>query len=104
MPKNKKATKKKSVNKPITRSSSSNKSLDSIYILKLTVYLILGSQWVHFVNQAGKPTISLPLGAIAAILLATHDRLKIDRKIEYAVILVSMFIGYFLPAGLTVVI
>lgn len=106
MPKTK--TKKASLKaKP---SQSKNKKapteLDSVYILKLTVYLILGSQWVHFTitNGSGGMNFSLPLGAVFGLLLATHDRFKIDRKIEYAVILIAMLIGFWLPTGLSVVI
>ncbi|MCA9344252.1 hypothetical protein KC946_00285 [Candidatus Saccharibacteria bacterium] len=108
MPKTKTKSKRKSTKTKTSKSKYKRQpaELDSVYILKLTVYLILSSQWIHFTTTAGSGgmNFSLPLGAVLGLLLATHDRFKIDRKIEYAVILIAMLIGFWLPTGLSVVI
>lgn len=75
---------------------------DSIYILKMVLYLILGSQWLRLTY--GDLTIPLPVGLLVGLLLARSDRLNLDRKIAYAILLVSMFIGFWLPLGLELVI
>jgi len=74
---------------------------DSVYILKLVLYLILGAQWVRITK--GSVTVPIPYGAIIGLVFAGHDHFKIDRKIEYALLLVSMFVGFWLPIGLEIV-
>jgi hypothetical protein len=72
---------------------------DSTYFLKLVMYLIVSSLWIR-VQQSGGGEIPIPAGAIIALIFATHDHFQIDRKIEFALILVSMFIAFWLPIGL----
>ena len=76
------------------------KESDSLYFLKLVLYLIIGSQWLRITN--GDMQIPIPIGLIIGILFARTDRFQIDRKIEYALLLVSMFIGFWLPLGLVI--
>ena len=76
--------------------------LDSVYFLKLIMYLILGSQWVR-VTKSGFQ-LPLPYGLMIGLLFARHDRFQIDRKIEYAILLIAMFIGFWLPIGYEIVI
>jgi hypothetical protein len=76
--------------------------LDSVYLLKMVVYLLLGSFWVHFSNTAQTTQIPIPLGLIAGVFLARRERFQIDRKLEYAILLMAMFIGFWLPIGLTI--
>ena len=83
-------------------SKKSRREPDSIYVLKLVIYMILGAQWLKIMVSGGDNQIPVPAGALIAIALASHDRFKIDRKIEYAVILVAMFIGFWLPLGLEI--
>lgn len=73
--------------------------LDSIYLLKLALYLIIGAQWVRFQNAAGTTEVPIPLGLIVGMLFAAHDHFKIDRKIEFAVLLVAMFVGFWTQVG-----
>lgn len=74
--------------------------LDSTYILKLVLYLILGSQWLYVVNTTGSWQIPLPLGLVIGLMFASHDHFRIDRKVEYAVLLVAAFVGYWAQVGL----
>jgi len=75
---------------------------DSVYILKLVMYLILGAQWMRITK--GTMTVPIPYGAIIGFIFAGHDHFRIDRKIEYALLLVAMFVGFWLPMGLEIVI
>lgn len=73
--------------------------LDSVYLLKLVLYLIVGAQWIRFESAAGTTQVPIPFGLIIGLLFAAHDHFKIDRKIEFAVLLVAMFIGFWSQVG-----
>lgn len=73
--------------------------LEAVYLLKLVLYLILGSLWVK-VSNGENIEIGLPVGFAIGLLFTTHEHFRIDRKIEYAVLLVAMLVGYFAPYGL----
>ena len=75
--------------------------LDSVYLLKLVIYMVLGSFWVRLSLESGVE-IPIPLGALFGLIYASHDHFAIDRKIEYAVLLVAMFVGFWLPIGITI--
>jgi hypothetical protein len=72
---------------------------DSVYFLKLVLYLILGSMWVK-ITKGDTTQIPIPVGLIIGLVFTTHEHFKIDRKIEYAVLLVAMLIGFWAPIGL----
>jgi hypothetical protein len=72
---------------------------DSGYFLKLVLYLILGSLWIK-VSDGQTWQIPIPAGLIVGLLFATHDHFKIDRKIEYAVLLIATLIGFWAPIGI----
>ncbi len=81
-----------------TKQKTSKSSFESAYFLKLTLYLILGSFWLRI--GIGNWQLPIPTGLIIGLLLARNDRFKIDRKIEYAVLLIAMFIGFWTPLGI----
>ncbi len=74
--------------------------LDSVYVLKLVMYLILGTLWLRIgrVNN----TVPIPVGLAIGVLFAMHDHFKIDRKIEYAVLLIAMLVGFWSQIGLII--
>jgi len=72
---------------------TSSKELDSVYFLKLVMYFLFGTFWVHASTSSW--IIPLPLGFFVGMAFASHDHFQIDRKIEYAVLLVAMFLTYF---------
>lgn len=76
--------------------------LDSIYLLKMVLYLILGSFWVKLGNSGDTWQIPVPVGLFIGLLLASRERFQIDRKLEYAILLMAMFIGFWLPLGLSI--
>jgi hypothetical protein len=78
--------------------------LDSVYLLKMVLYLILGSQWLRFVDSGNTWQVPIPLGLIVGILFAMHDHFQIDRKIEYAMLLLAMFVGFWAQIGVYVTI
>jgi hypothetical protein len=77
------------------------KESDSAYFLKLVMYLIISSMWVRF-QWANGTELPIPAGALIALIFVTHEHFQIDRKIEFALILVGMFISFWLPIGLFV--
>lgn len=83
------------------KSKRSSAEMDGVFLLKLVLYLILGSLWLK-VSNGDSIDLGIPVGLMAGILFASHEHFQIDRKIEYAVLLIAMFIGYFAPYGLYV--
>jgi hypothetical protein len=79
--------------------AKNTQELDSVYVLKLVLYIILGTQWL-WLEQANGNRIPVPVGAIVGVIFAAHDHFQIDRKIEYAVLLVAMLIGFVANIGI----
>lgn len=76
---------------------------DSTYLLKLVLYVILGTLWIKFavpIDAFGFVLGGIPAGLLIGLLFASHDHFQIDRKIEYAVLIVMTVISYFVPAGI----
>ena len=76
------------MSKPAKKTSV--READSAYFLKILVYLTLGICWIK-IN--GLPLI--PAGFLVGLLIAQHDHFAIDRKIEYAVLIVGAVVGLF---------
>ena len=72
---------------------------DDAYFLKLVFFMILGSMWLK-VSDGQSWQIPLPIGLVFGILLARHDHFRIDRKVEYAVLLIAAFVGFWAPIGI----
>lgn len=89
----------KTKKKTSVKKRASTTELDSVYMLKLVLYLIVGAQWVRFQNTAGTSEIPIPIGLLIGLLFVSHDHFKIDRKIELAVLLVAMFVGFWTQVG-----
>ena len=82
---------------------ATKKSGDDAYLLKLVMYLIIASQWLR-ITKGIDWQLPLPYGAIIALLFARHEHFKTDRKIEFAVIIVAMFVGFWVPVGLSILV
>lgn len=82
------------------KAKKSNTELDSVYFLKMALYLIVGSQWVWLTNDTGSKELPLPIGLIIGLWFAAHDHFQIDRKIEYALLLIATFVGFWVQTGL----
>jgi len=68
-------------------------------MLKMVLYLILGSMWVK-ISHGGTLNIPIPVGFVIGLLFATHEHFQIDRKLEYTILLAAMLVGYIAPFGL----
>lgn len=73
--------------------------LDGVFVLKLLLYVLLGSLWLK-VSNGDSVTIGIPIGLIIGLIFTSHEHFRIDRKIEYATLLIAMLVGYFAPYGL----
>ena len=80
------------------QAKQSNRNLDYIFIFKIALYLVLSTQWLY-IERASSFNIPIPVGALIALFLSFRDHFQIDRKIEYVVILLAMFVGFWLPIG-----
>ena len=74
------------------------KESDGSYFLKLVLYVIIGAQWIWLVTDDSQ--IPLPIGFIIGLLFASHDHFQIDRKIEYALLLVSALLAFWAQVGI----
>ncbi|MGB3024081.1 MAG: hypothetical protein WBB39_04750 [Candidatus Saccharimonadales bacterium] len=89
--------KKRSARAPIER--------DSTYFLKIVLYIILGSLWIKLASPVYIGTIivgGFPLGLAIGLMFASHDHFQVDRKIEYALLIIVTIMTYFLPAGIVI--
>lgn len=78
---------------------------DSTYFLKLVLYVILGSLWIKFqapVYIGDVVLYGFPLGLIIGLMFASHDHFQVDRKIEYAILILMTVVSYFLPLGIII--
>jgi hypothetical protein len=92
-------TKKKTTKKQSSAATAVSNDFDGVYLLKLALYVILGSMWIK-ISHGDNLSLPLPVGFIVGLIFCTHEHFRIDRKIEYAVLLVAMLVGYFAPYGL----
>lgn len=76
---------------------------DSAYLLKIVLYVVLGSLWLRFPDPIDIGAITLtgfPIGLLIGFLFASHDHFQVDRKIEYVVLILATVISLFLPTGI----
>lgn len=69
------------------------------YLLKMVLYLVVGAQWVSVVDPELTKQISIPFGLFVGLGFAMHEHFQIDRKIEYAVLLISCLVGFWANSG-----
>ena len=78
----------------------SSRELDGVYVLKIVLYLIIGAQWIRLTDAELATQIPLPVGLLIGGLFAMHDHFRIDRKIEYAILLIASLVGFWSQTGL----
>ena len=64
----------------------------------MVLYLIIGSLWVKITKADAQ--VPFPAGLLIGLAFTVHEHFAIDRKIEYALLLVAAFIGFWAPIGL----
>ncbi|HSX24269.1 MAG TPA: hypothetical protein VLE74_04165 [Candidatus Saccharimonadales bacterium] len=74
--------------------------LDGVYVLKIVLYLIIGSQWLWLTDTGLTRQIPLPIGVLVGGAFALHDHFQIDRKIEFAILLIACLVGFWSHTGL----
>jgi hypothetical protein len=67
---------------------SGTKETDNVYFLKILIYFVLGTIWIK-IN--GVPMI--PVGGLLGVIIAQKDHFAIDRKVEYAILIISAVLG-----------
>lgn len=76
---------------------------DTAYFLKLVIVLLLGTLWLRLAEPVTLGVFvlqAIPVGFIIALLLVSKlSYFRNDRKIWYAILLISTVIGVFLPTG-----
>ena len=77
-----------------------NQELDGVYILKIVLFVILGSIWLKITKNGSDLNVPIPVGLIIGLLFTTHEYFRVDRKIEYAVLACAALFGYLAPYGL----
>lgn len=78
---------------------------DGAYFLKIVLYVVLGSFWIKFADPIylGDLVINaLPIGLVLGLIFASHDHFQVDRKIEYAVLIIVTILSYFAPSGILI--
>ncbi len=85
--------------KPKSKKLSAPQELDSVYFLKLVLYVIIGSLWLK-ITQGDTAQLPVPIGLGLGLLFASHEHFQIDRKIEIAVLLIATLMGFWLPFGI----
>lgn len=73
---------KKITHKKVERES------DNAYFLKILLYFILGTIWVKYNGY-----VVFPIGLIVGVIFTRSDHFAIDRKVEYAVLMIAALIG-----------
>ena len=61
---------------------------DNSYFLKILIYIVLGTIGIKFNGY-----LVLPAGLLLGIAIAQKDHFAIDRKVEYAILLIAAIIG-----------
>lgn len=77
---------------------------DGLYLIKLMLVILLGSFWLKF----GHPIMvgnlflnGIPLGLIVGLFLVSkYEQFQFNRKIWYALLIITAIISYFLPSGI----
>jgi len=94
-----KQTKAKGTARASTKPMAATTSFDGVYLFKMVLYLLLGSMWLK-ISNGNTINVPIPLGLIIGLIFSAHEHFQIDRKIEYAVLLVAMLFGFFASYGL----
>jgi hypothetical protein len=79
--------------------TTADDGFDGVYLLKMVLYLLVGSLWLK-IGHNSELALPLPIGLAIGLIFASHEHFRIDRKIEYAVLVAAMLFGYFAPYGI----
>ena len=93
------------LNKKSVSKKKTNDERDSVYFLKLVFYVVIGAVWLRFDQPLnigdGQLLINgFPIGLIIGLAFATQDHFRIDRKIEFAILVLMSIISFYLPLAI----
>jgi hypothetical protein len=71
-----------------TARKSSPTESDNTYFLKILIYFVLGTIWIKFNGY-----VVLPIGLLLGVLIAQKEHFQIDRKVEYAILIIAAVVG-----------
>lgn len=77
-----------------------NQELDGVFVLKIVLFVILGSMWLKISKDGSDLNFPIPVGVLIGLLFTTHEHFRLDRKIEYAVLVCAAVFGFIAPYGL----
>ena len=83
-----------------TKKKKATAESDSAYFLKIVLYIILGSMWLKFTTPIliGEFQLyGLPIGLVLGLIFASHDHFQVDRKIEYAILVITAIVSFIVP-------
>lgn len=76
---------------------------DSVYFLKLVLYVMAGAFWLRLsgpIHIGSFDINAIPVGFVIGLIFTTHEHFQLDRKIEYAILLIATIASFFLPTGI----
>jgi hypothetical protein len=76
---------------------------DGVYFLKLVLYVMAGAFWLRLaapIHIGGFDINAIPVGFVVGLLFTSHEHFQLDRKIEYAILLIATIASFFLPTGI----
>jgi len=76
--------------------------LDGVFVFKLVLYVLLGSLWLKVHSDGMSTGVPIPIGLVVGLIFTSHEHFRIDRKIEYATLVLAALIGLIAPYGLFV--
>jgi hypothetical protein len=81
---------------------SNQPTKDGLFLLKILLFIVIGSLWLRLADPANTTQLPIPIGFVIGLLFASHEHFQIDRKIEYTILLFSMFVGFLLQSGIVI--
>lgn len=82
------------------RNNSVNDEPDALYFLKILLFFIIGAVWIRTTSTVLLGISGFPIGLVLGLLFAQHEHFRIDRKIEYLVLLLAAVLSYVAPVGI----
>jgi len=73
---------------PKSKTKRSARETDNVYFLKILLYFVIGTIWIKYNGY-----VVLPIGMLMGLLFVHSDHFAIDRKIEYALLIISALLG-----------
>lgn len=70
------------------KSTAPKVEADSVYVLKVLLYFTVGTIWL----KVNGHTV-FPIGLVLGLIFSSHEHFRIDRKIEYAILLIAALLG-----------